>query len=291
MTFIISLAISIAIFIGFIAFGRIVSFVKKADRQYMDPLPPLMRLSWPAICFLSHYFGDLLSVEYIERSKIKLRRAGLAYLVTAQQFFSLKLLSSLIFILLSWLCFLMLDKPAGIAPLAFSLFGFIFPEINLNDRKKKVEKEIVRLLPIYLDFITMAVEAGMNLNSALMQAVEKGPPGPLNHEFQKVLRDIKAGVGKIEALRNMSERLDIREIRSLVSSLSHAEKSGSSVGETLRIQSEQRRTERFQRAEKLAMQAPVKLVGPLVLFIFPTTFIVLFFPIATQMFALFTKGG
>lgn len=131
----------------------------------------------------------------------------------------------------------------------------------------------------------------MNLNSALMQAVEKGPPGPLNHEFQKVLRDIKAGVGKIEALRNMSERIDIREIRSLVSSLSHAEKSGSSVGETLRIQSEQRRTERFQRAEKLAMQAPVKLVGPLVLFIFPTTFIVLFFPIATQLFALFSKGG
>ena len=291
MTFIISLAISIAIFIGFIAFGRIVSFVKKADRQYMDPLPPLMRLSWPVINFLSHYFGDLLSVEYIEQSKIKLRRAGLAYLVTAQQFFALKLLSVFMFMLFSWLCFLMLGKPAGIVPLAFSLFGFIFPEINLNDRKKKVEKEIVRLLPVYLDFITMAVEAGMNLNSALMQAVEKGPPGPLNHEFQKVLRDIKAGVGKIEALRNMSERLDIREIRSLVSSLSHAEKSGSSVGETLRIQSEQRRTERFQRAEKLAMQAPVKLVGPLVLFIFPTTFIVLFFPIATQLFELFSKGG
>ena len=122
-----------------------------------------------------------------------------------------------------------------------------------------------------------------------MQAVDKGPEGPLNVEVQKVLRDIKAGSGRIVALRNMSNRLEIKEISSLVSSLAQAEKSGSSIGETLRIQSDQRRVERFQRAEKLAMQAPVKLVGPLVLFIFPTTFIILFFPIATQMIPILSK--
>jgi len=290
MTLIISIAIALAIFIGLLALVKIRSFVKKTDRQYMDPLPTLLKLGWPLVTFLAYYFGELLSVEYIERTKIKLRRSGLIYLVNAQQFFALKLLSTLAFGFLSWACFAMLDKPAGIVPLVFALFGFVFPEINLNDRKKKIEKQIVRLLPVYLDFITMAVEAGMNLNSALMQAVDKGPPGPLNIEFQKVLRDIKAGVGKIEALRNMSERLNIKEIKSLVTSLTHAEKSGSSVGETLRIQSEQRRIERFQRAEKLAMQAPVKLVGPLVMFIFPTTFIVLFFPIVTQIYALFSQG-
>ncbi|WP_065188329.1 type II secretion system F family protein [Shewanella woodyi] len=290
MTLIISIAIGLAIFLSIMALARIRSYVKTADRLYMDPLPKLLKLVWPIVTFLAYYFGELLSVEYIERSKIKLRRAGLIYLVNAQQFFALKLISSLAFCFFSWACFAMLDKPAGIIPLVFALFGFIFPEINLNDRKKTIEKQIVRLLPVYLDFITMAVEAGMNLNSALMQAVDKGPPGPLNIEFQKVLRDIKAGVGKIEALRNMSERLNIKEIKSLVTALSHAEKSGSSVGETLRIQSEQRRVERFQRAEKLAMQAPVKLVGPLVMFIFPTTFIVLFFPIVTQIYALFSQG-
>ncbi|MCL1037383.1 type II secretion system F family protein [Shewanella submarina] len=290
MTLIISIAIGLAIFISIMALAKIRSYVKNTDRQYMDPLPRLLKLVWPFVTFLAYYFGELLSVEHIEKSKIKLRRAGLTYLVTPQQFFALKLISAASFGLASWLCFAMLDKPAGIVPLAFALFGFIFPEVNLNDRQKNIEKQIVKMLPVYLDFITMAVEAGMNLNSALMQAVEKGPPGPLNIEFQKVLRDIKAGVGKIDALRNMSERLNIKEIKSLVTSLSHAEKSGSSVGETLRIQSEQRRTERFQRAEKLAMQAPVKLVGPLVMFIFPTTFIVLFFPIATQIYALFSQG-
>ncbi len=154
MTFIISLAVSIAIFIGFMAFGRIVSFVKKADRQYMDPLPPLMRLSWPAINFLSHYFGDLLSVEYIERSKIKLRRAGLAYLVTAQQFFALKLLSAFVFMLMSWLCFLMLGKPAGIVPLAFSLFGFIFLKSISTIVKRRSKR---RLCACYLCISTSSL--------------------------------------------------------------------------------------------------------------------------------------
>ncbi|MGZ9899906.1 type II secretion system F family protein [Shewanella gaetbuli] len=287
MTIFISLIISIAILLGLVSLAKIKSFVKKANREYMDPLPILLKLIWPVVTFLSHYFGDLLSVEYIEKSKISLRRSGLAYLVTAQQFFALRLISAVIFCGVSWGCFLMLDKGAGMIPLLFAIFGYFFPILNMSDRKKKIEKEIIRMLPVYLDFVTMAVEAGMNLNSALMQAVDKGPAGPLNIELQKVLRDIKAGSGKIEALKNMSDRLEIKEIRSLVTALSHAEKSGSSIGETLRIQSEQRRTERFQRAEKLAMQAPVKLVGPLVMFIFPTTFIILFFPIVTQMFALF----
>lgn len=287
MNIIISLTVSFAIFIGIISLARIKSYVKEVNREYMDPLPIILRLSWPLVTFLSHYFGELLSVEYIEKSKINLRQSGISYLVNPQQFFSIRLISSFVFFFLSWACFLMLEKEAGLYPFLFGLFGYFFPILNLSDRKKKIEKDIVRMLPVYLDFITMAVEAGMNLNSALMQAVEKGPAGSLNIEFQKVLRDIKAGVGKIEALKNMSDRLEIKEIRSLVTALSHAEKSGSSVGETLRIQSEQRRTERFQRAEKLAMQAPVKLVGPLVMFIFPTTFIILFFPIVTQMFALF----
>ena len=287
MNIIISLIVSIAIFIAFISIAKIKSYVKEVNREYMDPLPILLRLIWPVVTFLAHYFGELLSAEYIEKSKINLRRSGISYLVNAQQFFALRLISAFIFFLISWACFLMLEKEASIYPLLFGFFGYFFPKLNLSDRKKKIEKDIIRMLPVYLDFVTMAVEAGMNLNSALMQAVEKGPPGPLNIEFQKVLRDIKAGVGKIEALKNMSERLEIKEIRSLVTALSHAEKSGSSVGDTLRIQSEQRRTERFQRAEKLAMQAPVKLVGPLVMFIFPTTFIILFFPIVTQMYALF----
>uniref|UniRef100_A0A486XKV1 Type II/IV secretion system protein TadC, associated with Flp pilus assembly n=1 Tax=Rheinheimera sp. BAL341 TaxID=1708203 RepID=A0A486XKV1_9GAMM len=279
----ISLSAAVAVFIGIYAVVEIKRSIPTDDREYMDPLPLLMRLSWPIINFFAHYIGEHLGVEYIERTKLRLRQSGLGYLMTPQQFFGVKLCSALVFALGSLWAMSMLDAPAGLVPVGFALFGFFFPEINLTDRRKKIEKEIIRMLPVYLDFITMAVEAGMNLNGALMQAVDKGPAGALNIEFSKVLRDIKAGVGKLEALRNMSDRVQVREVANLVSALAHAEKSGASVGNTLRIQADQRRVERFQRAEKLAMQAPVKLVGPLVLFIFPTTFIILFFPIVTQL--------
>ncbi|SEH81131.1 tight adherence protein C [Rheinheimera pacifica] len=283
ITLIISVVVAMAVFIAVYAIAQIRKTIPTDDREYMDPLPLLMRLCWPVINFFAYYIGEHLGVEYIEKTKIRLRQSGLGYLMTPQQFFGVKLCSALLFMLFSWWCMTMLDISPGLVPLGFALFGFIFPEINLTDRRKKIEKEIIRMLPVYLDFITMAVEAGMNLNGALVQAVEKGPPGALNIEFSKVLRDVKAGVGKLEALRNMSERVQVREIANLVSALAHAEKSGASVGNTLRIQADQRRVERFQRAEKLAMQAPVKLVGPLVLFIFPTTFIILFFPIVTQL--------
>jgi len=272
------------------AIYRIKREIPKDKREYMDPLPILMRMMWPLINMISHYLGERLSVEYVEKSKIRLQRSGLGYLLTPQQFFGLQVVSAIIFGLLVWWGLATLEKEVGFIPFVFAILGFMFPELNLSDRRKKREKAIIKLLPVYLDFITMAVQAGMNLNGALLQAVDKGPPGALNIEFQKVLRDIKAGSGRVIALKNMSERLAIKEISSLVSSIAQSEKSGSSIGDTLRIQSDQRRVERFQRAEKLAMQAPVKLVGPLVLFIFPTTFIILLFPVLIQLFPSFTSG-
>ncbi|WMS87253.1 type II secretion system F family protein [Pleionea litopenaei] len=274
---------SVAVSLFVYSLYQIKQEVPDDDREYMDPLPPMVKLIWPLISIFAHYIGERLSVEYIEKSKINLQRSGLGYMLTPQQFFGLQVVSGILCGVVTWWCLSMLDKPAGLAIIVLAVLGFLLPQLNLSDRRKKRENEIIRLLPVYLDFITMSVEAGMNLNGALMQAVDKAPKGALNIELQKVLRDIKAGVGKIDALRNMSERLEIKEISNLVSALAQAEKSGASVGVTLRIQSDQRRVERFQRAEKLAMQAPVKLVGPLVMFIFPTTFIILFFPIATQL--------
>jgi len=284
-------AVALAALLLSIAVYQIRREIPSDDREYMDPLPILMRTMWPLVNLMSHYLGEHLGVEYIEKSKKRLQRSGLGYLLTPQQFFGLQIVSAMMFALLAWWGLSTLGKNVGMVPVVFALLGFFFPELNLSDRRKKREKQIIRLLPVYLDFITMAVQAGMNLNGALLQSVDKGPPGPLNLEFQKVLRDIKAGSGRVTALKNMAERLNIKEISSLVSSIAQSEKSGSSIGTTLRIQSDQRRVERFQRAEKLAMQAPVKLVGPLVLFIFPTTFIILLFPVLIQLFPGFTSGA
>jgi tight adherence protein C len=131
----------------------------------------------------------------------------------------------------------------------------------------------------------MAVEAGLNLTGALQQAMQKGPKGPLRNEFGVVLRDLRAGITRADALRRMVDRLQVNDITGFVNAMIQAERMGASLAATLRLQSEQRRNERFQRAEKMAMQAPVKLIFPLIVFIFPVTFIVLGFPIVMKFLA------
>jgi tight adherence protein C len=147
---------------------------------------------------------------------------------------------------------------------------------------------VQRTLPAYLDFITMAVEAGLNMTGALTQAMDKGPAGPLKHEFFMVVRDLRSGLPRADALRRMEARLQMPEVTSFVGTVIQAERMGASLGSALRVQAEQRRIERFQRAEKAAMEAPVKLIGPLMMFIFPVTFIVLGFPIAMKFLAMGT---
>lgn len=279
----VALIASGSVLLFFYAALLIARTIPKDERLFMDPLPLAMRIMWPLINFFAHYFGERLGVEYLEKIRVRLKRAGLGFLLTPQQFFGFKLICALVSALLGWFVLSALGAQAFHVLLVVLFIGFLLPELNLYERKKKIDKDIVRALPVYLDFLTMSVEAGMNLNGAIMQAVQQGPKGHLNYELQWVIRDIKAGSGKIEALQKMEDRLQIQDITSLVAALTHADKTGSMIGQTLRIQADQKRIERFQHAEKLAMQAPVKLVGPLVLFIFPTTFIIIFFPIVTQL--------
>jgi tight adherence protein C len=98
-----------------------------------------------------------------------------------------------------------------------------------------------------------------------------------------LLREVRAGKPRTDAMRDMAARLNFPPINSLVSALVQGEVMGASIGAILRAQAEQRRTERFQRAEKLALEAPVKMLGPLIMCIFPCTFIVIGFPIASQL--------
>ena len=137
--------------------------------------------------------------------------------------------------------------------------------------------------PLILISSPMCVEAGLNFQGALGQAMEKAPPGPMRNEFAIVLRDMRSGLARAEALRRMAGRLDITEITSFVSSIIQAEKMGASLAAVLRVQADQRRNERFQRAEKTAMQAPVKLVGPTYHIYFSSDFYHLRFPYCDEI--------
>src|SRR5690606_37284676 len=179
----------------------------------------------------------------------------------------------------------LLEKESPGAIVAALLLGFFYPVIWLNDVRVKRVIQVQKTLPTYLDYITMAVEAGLNMTGAINQAMEKGQHGPLKHEFYLVVRDLRSGVPRADALRRMEARMQMSEITSFVGTSIQAEKMGARLGTALKAQAEQRRNERFQRAEKQAMEAPVKLIFPLLVFIFPLTFLILGFPIAMKFLA------
>ncbi|MBW8183143.1 type II secretion system F family protein [Shewanella nanhaiensis] len=261
---------------------RIYRKVPKANREFMDPLSPGLKLIWPLVRLFAFYVSENLSVDYLERISKKLQISGVSYMMTAEQYFAIRILSTLFAVGLATICGLLLDDISIKYLILAGLFGYILPVITLNDLRKKRQALIVKSLPVYLDYLTMSIEAGLNMTGAISQAVERGPSGPLRIEFEKVIRDMRAGMSRAQSFRNMAERVQITEINSLVSALAQAEKTGASLGQTLRVQSDQRRIERFQRAEKKALEAPVKLVFPLIVFIFPVTFMILAFPIAMK---------
>ncbi len=273
---------SIATILTVLLVTSLTRMVDQEDRTYMDPLSWKLKMIWPFIQIIANFFVVFLPYEILEETDKKITHSGVSYLLNAEQFIALRIISAIIAPCIALFVMISLNNFQPIWFVIMPLLGFMFPSIWLSDTRKKRDNAVIRTLPVYLDFITMCVEAGLNLQGALGQAMEKAPPGPLRNEFSVVLRDLRAGLSRADALRRMAERLDIQEITSFVSSIIQAEKMGASLSTVLRVQADQRRNERFQRAEKLAMEAPIKLVGPLIMFIFPVTFIVLGFPIVIK---------
>ena len=283
------LELLIAIFLGgaialaIISMRGIVKEVPNDDRRYMDPPPKFYRMTWPLVRLVAHYSGWAVTAGSALRIQESLRRAGQDYTLTPAQFFAGKLVASCLFGAgLAWAT-VQIKQGALVGLMAGAVFGFFMPELWLADMTKTRNRKILRRLPPFLDIVTMAVEAGMNLSTALQKSVEKMPTGPLLVEINRLLREVRGGKPRTDAMRDMAARLNFPPINSLVSALIQGELMGSSIGPILRAQAEQRRIERFQRAEKLALEAPVKMLGPLIICIFPCTFIVIGFPIATQL--------
>lgn len=262
---------------------RIVTAVPDEDRTYADQPPALLRTVWPLIAIVAHYVGPCLSVEYRERTLRRLRKVELDYALSPQQWFAAKIVYALliggfVLLLLRWM-----DVHSGVAPVLGLVFGFLYPELWLRDRLKRIEIEVLKNLPTFLDMLTLAIESGCNLTVGMNIAVEKTPDNALRRAFARLLREVRSGRNRVDALRSMDERIDQPVVSSLISALMQAEKTGASLGTVLRAQSTQRTNERFARAEKLAMEAPVKMLGPLLLCIFPCTFVVIGFPIGMRM--------
>lgn len=163
----------------------------------------------------------------------------------------------------------------------------LYPNMTLNSIIRKRQKEILKALPDVMDLLTVSVEAGLNFDAALAKVVEK-MPGTLSKEFETVLQEIKVGRSKKDALYDMADRLSVQDLRSFIGAVVQADQLGVSLGRVLRIQAEQIRLNRKQRIQEQTMKAPVKILMPMVIFIFPVIFIVLLGPVVLNLMDMFT---
>ncbi|MEI6210947.1 MAG: type II secretion system F family protein [bacterium] len=270
--------------------AREITYVTLADgRRQERTIPFLLRLLLP---LTPNFFGLTMRPAFTRSRELADRRlvsAGFDGLLDGREFLALKILVPLV---MGTLWFILLRGAARLLSpieenlLNLTLLGFfllyMYPVFWLKQSLAARHRSIQRALPFVLDLLTLSVEAGMDFMSALQRNCERRKLDALNEELIRMIREIQLGTPRRVALSNMSKRVDLADLRSVTYSLVQADELGVSIGAILRIQADQMRQRRFDRAERLANEAPVKLLFPLMLFIFPCVFIILLGPILQQ---------
>lgn len=163
--------------------------------------------------------------------------------------------------------------------------GFSWPQYWLQRQAALRRQAMARELPFMLDLLTLCVEAGLSLPAALVQVAEHAPASPLRQSLRDCAALERTGMARTQWLARWADTADVAGLRSLVLALRQAEHLGMSLAPLLRAQAAQQRSERFLRAEKLALEAPVRMLFPMVLCIFPCTFLVIGFPVVVKLMA------
>ncbi|MFZ3062460.1 MAG: type II secretion system F family protein [Actinomycetota bacterium] len=161
--------------------------------------------------------------------------------------------------------------------------GFFLPEFWLSWKGKARQKAIRLALPGVLDLLAVSVEAGLGFDSALSKTIKK-MSGPLSEEFARMLKEMQMGTSRKDAFKNLSTRTAVSELKSFLSAMIQADVFGISIADTLKVQAQEMRVRRAQKAEEIAQKAPVKLVFPTILCIFPAIFVVILGPAAIRIY-------
>lgn len=226
----------------------------------------------------------LYSPETVEYWKKRIRTAGLHKNLHAEHLlgskFWLATISFAAFFL--WVMFAT-EPPPPWVPFGAAALGYFIPNIDINGRRESRQMGVRLGMPYVLDLMTLTMEAGLEFQGAVTRVVERAPPSPFIEELAELLKEIQLGKSRAEALRKMAEAIDIPEITSLTAILISTDQMGSPIGPILRAQSETLRVERLVKAEKLGAQASQKMLIPLVFFILPAVFLVIFGPIVLDM--------
>jgi tight adherence protein C len=270
----------------FMSWHLIPRIINQWDEKHHAPIPIKIKLMWPCIIVISAFIHWTDIVLRKKRVTQHLRQSGIGRYLSPEQFVALKICHALSGLFLALLVVNQFGPSFnGLKPFAMAI-GFHAPTLWMNKTRQTRQQAIIKDLSSVTEFLRIALVSGLNFSGAIQQVIKKGPNGPLKQEFSDVIKDMRTGQSRISALQNSMHRVEIAEYSTLIQSIIQAETSGASLTDSLKNQAEQRRNERFYRAEKAALQAPVKLIFPLVVFIFPVSFLILFFPIVIR----FTQG-
>ncbi|HRL11820.1 MAG TPA: type II secretion system F family protein [Aggregatilineales bacterium] len=251
------------------------------------------RVLLPLIERLAGIVARFTPQKQLDVARKKIDQAGLT--TDPTQLFLARIVVGVILLIIGIVVFFVL-RIGGLNPLmsllatvGLGLIGFYLPMYSVNKRIKRRQDSVIKALPDALDLLVICVEAGLGFDMAMGKVYDKWE-NELALAFGRVLREIQLGKSRRDALRDMAERLDVPDVNSFIAAIIQADQLGVSMSKILRVQSDQMRVKRRQRAQEKAHQAPVKMMIPMVLLIFPSIWIVLLGPAILKVVELGQSG-
>jgi tight adherence protein C len=255
-------------------------------RQRELAVPVMRRLVLPGLTRISQRVLRFSPPAIVDRLDSELIYAGSPAGWDGLRLLAVKWVSAAVSVVLTFLVLPAADfgllRTIFVAPIA-GFVGYYLPEWLLRSRSGKRQHEIQRALPDALDLMSITVQAGLGFDAAL-ERVSREMGGPLGEEFYRVVQEMRLGKGRGEALRDLSERTTVEELKSFVMAMVQAEIFGISIAQVLHVQAEELRLKRRMRAEEQAQKLPVKIIFPLILCIFPAMMVVLIGPAVISIY-------
>jgi tight adherence protein C len=279
--------------------ARLAEFTERGDMVSLEELelsqPFSQRVLVPILQAIGEFSSRFTPQKVLEQTNLKMELAGNPVRIDAATFLASRFIVAGLFGGFLTLIFVISPRSWNIGTiilvvLVFTVLGFSFPQLWLQSKINSRQKEIQKAMPDALDLLTICVEAGLGFDAAMAKVSEKWE-NQLSVGFARAIREVQLGKTRREALRVMADRMGIPEMTSFVAAVIQSEMLGVSMAKVLRIQSDQMRMKRRQRAEEEAHKAPIKMLIPMAGLIFPSIMIILMIPAVFQIIKVFSGTG
>lgn len=271
--------------------GKEVSLEFRLGEQVKEKETSSLFLKYSRSIYTKLFMGIISQMDFKNYEMVmdrKLITAGLRRQIDPLEVIAYKLWMAIVFPVIFWMLLWVgeIEMPFYLVLFAIG-FGFYYPDLWISGSKKQRQKQISLSMPFVVDMLCLSTEAGLDFIASVARVIEKAKSGPLVDELEQFLNETRVGLTRAEALDKLAWRIDLMEVDTFCGMLKSADEMGASIGPVLRAQSDQIRHERFMKAEKAGQAASQKILFPLIFFILPAVFIIIFGPIIVN----FITGG